>query len=75
MRACVRACGLPWSVCGRGYTGSQIAAYYRGPVDKVGLETTGRLWPAASFYVAADILLSWYDNAAWGYGGVRINHL
>lgn len=21
------------------YTGSQIAAYYRGPVDKVGLET------------------------------------
>lgn len=50
--ACVRTCVHAGflGVCADGgiYTGSQIAAYYRGPVDKVGLETTGRLWPAAS---------------------------
>jgi len=39
----------------------------------VGLETTGRLWPAASFYVAADILL--LVRRPLGATKVCINHL
>lgn len=67
--------GFLGACAGRDVRGLRSQLIIGAPVDKVGLETTGRLWPAASFYVAPDILLSWYDNDARGYEGVRINHL